>query len=261
MSDEFGYQQRQKELHKKLTIFYEKRYQYKFSKLFQDFWNENIINLCPSLKHGKVIDFGCGTGILFQICSKKYNSIIGIDLSYEMIANAARHYLQIKGCVVGDGCYLPFCDNAVELVVCRSALHHLPDLNKTLLEIKRILKDDGALVFSEPSNDNYLIRVSRFLMYKLSSRFDEKDVAFITSELTQRLEQLAFRIEVIKRFGFLSYLFSGFPDHLPLMIYIPFNVRITKLLILIDKLLAKIPLIKNQSFHIIIRIKKSQNEL
>lgn len=256
MEGNFSYQQRQKELHKELTKYYDKRYGYEFSMLFQKFWNKEILDLCPMLNDTTVIDFGCGTGILFPVCSKRYNSIVGVDLSYEMITKAPRNMSQIKGCVVGDGCYLPFTNDCVTLVICRSALHHLPDLDQTLLEIRRILKKDGVFVFSEPSNDNYLIRLTRFLMYRLSTRFDEKDKAFITDKLKQRLIQLGFHVDTVKRFGYLSYLFSGFPDHFPIMKYIPFSVSITRFLIFIDKLLAKVPVIKNQSFHAIFKTKK-----
>jgi ubiquinone/menaquinone biosynthesis C-methylase UbiE len=254
--NETSYQQDQKELHKKLAKFYQKRYGHKCALMFQEFWNKEILALCPPSNNSPVVDLGCGTGIFFPALSKKYKSVVGIDLSLDMIINAPRDIYQVKGCIVGDGTSLPLHDKSVFTVICRSALHHLPNLDQTLLEIRRILKNNGVFVFSEPSNDNYFIRVSRLLMYKLSSRFDERDVAFITSNLVERLERLKFKVDKIKRFGFFSYCFCGFPDHFPVMIYIPFNTRITRILISIDKLASKIPIIRSQSCHVIFRVTK-----
>ena len=251
------YVDEQKELHKKLTEYYDKRYGHEFSILFQKFWNSEILTLCPLSNESKVIDFGCGTGILFHDCSKHYNSIVGFDLSYDMITKASRTIPQVKGCVVGDGSCLPFADDSTDLVICRSALHHLPHLDKTLLEIKRILKINGVFVLSEPSNDNFFIWLSRFMMYRVSSRFDERDVAFVTTELVQRLEQSGFSVEFVKRFGFLSYLFCGFPDHFPLMVYVPFSDQVARLLILLDKLLVRVPILRKQSFHVIIKMARN----
>jgi|TARA_B100001964_G_scaffold244652_1_gene327130 ubiquinone/menaquinone biosynthesis C-methylase UbiE len=252
-----SYVDKQKELHKKLTKYYDKRYGHEFSILFQKYWNSEILALCHPSNESIVIDFGCGTGILFPDCAKQYNSIVGFDLSYDMITKASRTIPQVKGCVIGDGTYLPFADDSTDLVICRSALHHLPHLDKTLLEIKRVLKTNGVFVFSEPSNDNFLIRLSRFMMYRVSSRFDERDVAFVTIELVQRLEQLGFSVEFVKQFGFLSYLFCGFPDHFPLMVYVPFSDQVARLLILLDKLFVRVPILRNQSFHVIIKVTKN----
>jgi len=251
-----SYQQDQKELHKKLTGFYRERYGHGFSHMFQEFWNKEILALCPPSSNLPVIDLGCGTGIFFPTLSKKYKSVVGIDLSLDMMLNAPRDIFEVKGCIVGDGTSLPLQDKSVDTVVCRSALHHLPDLDQTLLEIRRILKDKGAFVFSEPSNDNPLIRFSRLLMYKLSSQFDERDVAFMTSDLVKRLERLQFKVDKIKRFGFVAYCFCGFPDHFPLMIHIPHNARITRMLISIDEMASKVPIIRNQSFHVIFKVTK-----
>ncbi|RJQ18459.1 MAG: class I SAM-dependent methyltransferase [Nitrospiraceae bacterium] len=256
MKEDNSYQQDQKELHKTLAFYYGERYRYRFSRIFHDFWNSEILSLSPPSEDGLIVDFGCGTGILFPSLAKRYSSIVGLDLSYDMIKNAPRGINEVKGCIVADGGRLPFHDNSVNLVICRGSMHHLPDLDKTLIEIKRILNNNGLLIFSEPSNDNLLIRFGRFLMYKLSSRFDERDTAFITSELVLKLTKAGLSVEAIKRFGFFSYLFGVAPDHFPLMIYIPFNVQIIKLFIFIDKLLARVPLIKDQSFHVIFKARK-----
>jgi hypothetical protein len=125
-----------------------------------------------------------------------------------------------------------------------------------LEEIGRVLKTDGVLVFSEPSDDSPIVRRVRRRMYKKSDRFDEGDRAFLTRELKPALEAAGYRAAKIKRFGFLSYIFAGFPDHFSLLARVPGNRAITRVLIILDRLLSHLPLINRQSLHIIIQAKK-----
>lgn len=254
--DDFSYQERQKELHKKLTLQYQRRYGPRYSMLFQKYWNDELLDLCPAVTKGTVVDFACGTGILFESLAKSYPSVVGFDLSFEMLRDASVKHSEIKAVLVGDGCHLPFLDASIPLVVCRSAIHHLPDLDQALKEIYRVLEPGGSFVFTEPTNDNVLIRVARFIFYKLSSRFDEDDLAFLTPELSERLLSAGYDVKAVKRFGYFSYLFSGFPDHFPIMNYLPFNVGLTRIFIWIDKYLSKIPIIKDQSFHVMFKTSK-----
>jgi SAM-dependent methyltransferase len=124
-------------------------------------------------------------------------------------------------------------------------------LNPALDEIRRVLKPQGVLVISEPSNDSTLVRLARLIMYKKSDKFEEDDKGFRSKELIKKLAEKGFNVKKVKHFGFLSYVFAGFPDIIGIMKYMPFNKLLTHILILIDRLLSRIPVIKSQSLHII----------
>ncbi|MCX7919522.1 MAG: methyltransferase domain-containing protein [bacterium] len=54
------------------------------------------------------------------------------------------------GFVCADGEQLPFADSTFDGVVCLNSLHHMPNFQKVLNELSRILKPEGKAVFSEP---------------------------------------------------------------------------------------------------------------
>lgn len=47
---------------------------------------------------------------------------------------------------VADATSLPYADKAFDLVVIANALHIIPEPQKALAQIKRVLKDDGLLI-------------------------------------------------------------------------------------------------------------------
>ena len=243
-------------LHEKLSKEYKERYRYKFSIIFQDFWNRKIIDEISNSSSTNVLDFGCGNGILIKDLTQKFNFVVGLDVSFDMVKNIRSKFNRKIKIVVGDGLNLPFVPETFDAVVCRGSLHHLSSLPQALIEIRRCLKKNGILVFSEPSNDSLLVRMARNLMYKSSDKFNETDVAFRKKEIIKAVKDAQFSIENMQRFGFIAYTLSGFPDHLPVLKYIPFNVHLTKGLILIDRLCARLPLIKNLSLHLIAKAKK-----
>lgn len=256
-SEKRSHQQIEIELHKRLAKEYKERYRPEYSKIFQRYWNKTILNELDNNGQRVVLDFGCGTGTMMKDLSDRYASTFGVDISFEMIRQSCEDGGGcLKRLVVGDGSRLPFSHRRFDIVVCRGALHHLPSLDDTLDEIYRVLSPEGVLVLSEPSNDSFIVKTVRKIMYKRSDKFYEQDEGYISEEIIECLMKHRFRIKRIKRFGFLSYLFAGFPDHFCPLDKIPFNQAITRLLIITDKILSKIPLINRQSLHIIIKAKK-----
>ncbi len=252
------HQHRQIELHRRLANEYDLRYSPGYARLFQEYWNNALFEEIPKNKSSKVLDLGCGVGILLSAFGDRYGQIYGMDLSVDMLKKIPRPHRSIKGIVAGDSSTLPYLSATFDVVVCRGSLHH----NRLLLdgvleEIHRTLKEGGYLVLSEPSNDSILVRIARTTMYKTSDKFDENDKGFHSGELFNLLQAHNFVLKRVKRFGFLSYIFAGFPDILPVLQYLPFNQLITRLLMAVDSSLATIPGIRGQSLHIIIKAQKS----
>ncbi len=252
------HQQKQIELHRKLAKEYELRYTTECGKLFQEYWNNAILKEIPQDKSLKVLDLGCGVGILLGAFGDRYGQIYGLDLSVDMLKSMPRRHPSIKGVVAGNSATLPYLSATFDVVVCRGSLHHNRLLlDSVLKEIYRILKEEGYLVLSEPSNDSLLVRLARTTMYNRLDKFDEDDRGFCSAELFDLLQAHNFVSRKVKRFGFLSYIFAGFPDILPVLQYLPFNQLITRLLIAVDSFLATIPGIREQSLQIIIKAQKS----
>ena len=97
-----------------------------------------------------VLEVATGTGLLaFEICSY-VNSIIAIDIAPEMI-RIARQKQQIKNIEniefqIGDSCNLEFEDNSFDVVIASNVLHLLFNPEKSLSEIRRVLKHGGIAI-------------------------------------------------------------------------------------------------------------------
>lgn len=251
-----GRQQHQIDLHEEIADQYLIRYGYGYSKIFQAYWNNKLISLCLNGTKSRILDFGSGNGILIPDLVKNFKIVTGLDISLKMLKSSKENWTDANGAVVGDGNHLPFKENSFDCVVCRGVIHHVPDIDLTLDEIHRILRKDGVFVFSEPCNDSIIIRMARKIMYKKSKSFHEEDKAFLQRELEKIINRNGkFSIEKIERFGFVAYALAGFPDHISILKYFPFNQTITKILIAIDKLLAKTHFVKRQSLHIIMKLR------
>lgn len=249
-------QQRQIELHENLADHYLVRYGSDYSKIFQTYWNNRLISLCSNGDKSCALDFGCGNGILLPDLVKSFKTVYGLDISFKMLKSNKEYWKDSKGAIVGDGNCLPFKENSFDSVVCRGVIHHIPNIDLTLNEVHRILKKGGVFVFSEPCNDSVIIQLARKIMYKKSKSFDEDDKAFLQKELETIINRNGnFSIEKIERFGFIAYTLAGFPDHISILKFIPFNKTLTMFLVACDRMLAKTPFVKRQSLHIIMKLR------
>ena len=100
-----------------------------------------------------VADVGCGPGIVSLHLARDARRVVGIDLTPEMLARA-RADARVQGIanagfVRGGAEELPLAAGSCERVVTRLALHHLPDPDPALREMKRVLAPGGRLVVAD----------------------------------------------------------------------------------------------------------------
>lgn len=105
----------------------------------------------------RILDLGCGKGITCNYLSKKNKdaSIYGIDISNENIKICNENKISDNQIFkVSSGEKIPFKDNYFDEVHCYEVLEHVNDLNKTLSEIKRVLKRGGEFFLSVPLEES-----------------------------------------------------------------------------------------------------------
>jgi len=247
----------EKELHSRIAGDYLERYNYNFSALYNHYWNQRLIEFIPKKLDLRILDLGCGTGFLLEELNSVSNNSVGLDLSADMLKLACEKEKAKRRLILGSGDNLPFADGVFDVVVCRGSLHHMPNLEHVLSEIRRILMLGGHFILSEPCNDAFWIRSLRKFMYKISNKFCEEDEGYRMIEITKKLRAEGFILNSCKRFGLFGYAFAGFPDRLGLLKYTPFNTGLTKLFIFIDKMIEKIFYLQRACFQILIDAIKS----
>ena len=101
----------------------------------------------PVVKAKTVLELATGTGLIAKNIVNAAAHIEATDASAEMIAEAKRDKRSAKlHFSVQDMFRLPYADKSFNVVIVSNALHIVPQPEKALQEIKRVLKDDGVLI-------------------------------------------------------------------------------------------------------------------
>ena len=101
----------------------------------------------PVVKDKTVLELATGTGLIAKHIVNTAVHIEATDASPEMIIEAKRGNSSAKlHFSVQDMFSLPYADNSFDVVIVSNALHIVPQPEKSLQEIKRVLKDDGVLI-------------------------------------------------------------------------------------------------------------------
>ncbi len=107
-----------------------------------------IRDLIRDHEGGKVLDVGCGPGMLIRELAHG-NRVVGLDLSQEMIRECAAS-LRGSGSILltGDSVDLPLRDETFDVVVGTGVLEYVADVHKALGEFGRVAKKGGMVVIS-----------------------------------------------------------------------------------------------------------------
>lgn len=102
------------------------------------------------IAYGRVLEVGIGSGLNLPYYNvRSVKKIIGVDPSLEMWKlNKWQGEIDINF-IIANAEELPFEDNIFDSVVCTYTLCTIPNAEKALKEMSRVLKPSGKLLFAE----------------------------------------------------------------------------------------------------------------
>ena len=239
---------REKEFHNKLQSQKKSRFENIFYKALYNLYEDFNVCISEKAKRKTVLDYGCGSGTITQkIANSNPFRLNGIDISEvsinKAIDEAKKLNLQIEYTV--DNCEkTKFKENTFDLIFGSGILHHL-NLEKSVDEINRILKNNGEMIFLEPLGTNPIINFYRKLTPKSRSvdehPFLKKDFDFINS---------LFNHVTVRHYGFFTLVFFLFYRD-------PKESLMFKIISKLDYYFFKIKYFKNFAWSVLIIAKKN----
>ena len=110
-------------------------------------YEEMYAMIRPLVRHKIVLELATGTGVIAKHIVNAAAHIEATDASAEMIVEAKRDNRSAKlHFSVQDMFRLPYAEESFDVVIVSNALHIVPQPEKALVEIQRVLKDDGVLI-------------------------------------------------------------------------------------------------------------------
>lgn len=95
----------------------------------------------------QVLEIATGTGLVAKNTAQSAKKYIATDFSEQMLYQAQKgKKIENLYFMKADACVLPFQNHSFDVVIITNALHIMPDPEKVLSEIRRVLKPRGILI-------------------------------------------------------------------------------------------------------------------
>lgn len=154
------------------------------------------VELClAECKSGKkILEIGFGSGLTFLNLNEMYKEIHGLDLTCdieEVKKVFAKHniYPHLQN---GDARKMPYADDQFDTILIISTLEHLKpnELDKAFLEIKRVLKPGGQVIYGVPVERPFMVFMFRLLGYDIRDHHfsTERDIETAASHYLKKIK-------------------------------------------------------------------------
>ena len=93
----------------------------------------------------RVLEIGCGTGSMWQSVTLPEDCHVTLtDLSAGMLETARRNTQHLGAeYAICDAMALPYADASFDVVIANMMLYHVPDIDRAISELRRVLKPEG----------------------------------------------------------------------------------------------------------------------
>lgn len=164
---------------------------------------EKLMEMASLTGRKILLDVATGGGHTANAFAPFVKKIMAVDLTAQMLA-AAETFVKANGhqnieFIQGDAEALPFTDETFDIVTCRIAPHHFPNVNKFIAEVHRVLLPGGQFLLDDnvaPEEDEFDHFYNTIEKWRDYSHFR----AWKKTEWLRMLELSGFTINEMHRF-------------------------------------------------------------
>lgn len=192
-----------------------------------------------------ILEIGCGTGeVAHWIALDTGHKVLGTDLCVPFIEDAAVKYKlpNLSYDVLDFNHIEQFREEKFDYIIGNGILHHLYySLDSALVNLKKLLKPNGSIIFIEPNIYNpYCALIFNVPFLRKKANLEPDEMAFSASFIEKKLSVAGFNTTKIR---YVDFLLPGIPD------------AFVRPSIFIGNVVEKLPLINKISQSIFIEAK------
>ncbi len=135
-----------------------------------------------------ILDFGCGSGVMLPYLAQISKQVSAIDVDLIPLERVQKHIPLASNVKVLDATKTTHNDlsaNSFDLIIALDVLEHVKDLPRTVNELFALLKPNGQLVVSGPT-ENILYQIGRKLAGpEYSGDYHERGIAEIKNDIAR----------------------------------------------------------------------------
>jgi malonyl-CoA O-methyltransferase len=121
---------------------------YDVSSRLQRFCGKKLMPWLPHSDNLTALDLGSGTGYFTNILATKYEKVLGLDHSKQMLQYASNNSEQQIYWLEGDAHKLPLQDASIDFIFSNLVIQWFNPLETAVTEILRVLKPGGWFIFT-----------------------------------------------------------------------------------------------------------------
>ncbi|SEL14749.1 malonyl-CoA O-methyltransferase [Colwellia chukchiensis] len=121
---------------------------YDVSARLQRYCGKHLMPWLPNRNDLTVLDLGSGTGFFTDLLAARYQQVIGLDISKDMLNFAQQSRQSNIAWLAGDAYKVPLQSRTVDFVYSNLMIQWCEPLEPVLNELMRVLKPGGLFIFS-----------------------------------------------------------------------------------------------------------------
>jgi 2-polyprenyl-3-methyl-5-hydroxy-6-metoxy-1,4-benzoquinol methylase len=152
------------------------------------FWQRlrKVMEHVENRQYENILDFGCGSGVMLPFLSNISKQVIAMDVDLLPIQSVQKYIPIANNVQIKDATKINIIDlpkDSFDLIIALDVLEHVQDLPKTLSELFLLLKPNGQLIVSGPT-ENILYQIGRKIAGpEYSGAYHERGIAEIKNEI------------------------------------------------------------------------------